>query len=209
LPAWTPRAAAALVALICWTALGLRFAVTYGHTGDTLASLWILARFFTITTNLAVAVAMTMVAFGRRLSDSLVGGLTLAILLVGVVYLVLLQKLYHLTGMALLADDLMHKVAPPAMLLYWLAFAPHGRLRWSATLWWSLYPIGYFAYALGRGAIDGVYPYPFIDVGKIGLGHVLLNAAVIAAAFIVAGEALAWLDRRLLGRRMLMVKTPG
>jgi hypothetical protein len=209
LPASTARTAAALVALICWAALGLRFAVTYGHTADVLTTLWILARFFTITTNLAVAVVMTMVALGFRVSDFLLGGLTLAIVLVGVVYLVLLQKLYHLTGMALAADVLMHKVAPVAMPLYWLAFAPHGRLRWSATLWWSLYPIGYFAYALGRGAIDGLYPYPFMDVGKIGLGHTLLNAAIIAAAFIVAGEALAWLDRRLLGRAALVAKASG
>jgi hypothetical protein len=203
-----PRAAAAPVALICWAALGLRFAATYGQTGDALATLWLLARFFTITTNLAVAVVMTMVTLGIRISDFLLGGLTLAILLVGVVYMVLLQKLYHLTGVALVADVLMHKVAPVAMPLYWLAFAPHGRLRWSATLWWSLYPIAYFAYALGRGAIDGRYPYPFMDVGKIGLGHTLLNAVVIAAAFIVAGEALAWLDRRLLGRPMLVAKAP-
>ena len=208
MPAWTPRAAAALVALICWTALGLRFAATYSHIGDALATLWILARFFTITTNLAVAVAMTMAAFGKRVSDFLLGWLTLSIVLVGVVYLVLLQKLFHLTGMALAADVLMHKVAPVAMPLYWLAFAPHGRLRWSATLWWSLYPIVYFVYALARGAIDGIYPYPFMDVGKIGLGHSLINAAIIAAAFIVAGEALAWLDRRLGAQAVNFVAHP-
>jgi hypothetical protein len=208
LPASTARAATALVALICWVALGVRFAVTYGQTGDALAALWILARFFTITTNLAVAVAMTMVALGTRMSDFLLGGLALAMLLVGIVYKILLAKLYHLTGAALVADILMHKVAPVAMTLYWLALAPHGRLRWTAPLWWSLYPIAYFAYALGRGAIDGRYPYPFMDVGMIGLGHTLLNAAVIAAAFIVFGEALVWLDRRLLGRAKLMAKAP-
>jgi hypothetical protein len=204
-----PRAAAALVALICWAALGVRFYATNVGTGDPLATLWILARFFTITTNLAVAFAMTMVALGTRMSDFVLGGLTLAMLLVGVVYMMLLAKLYHLTGAALVADILMHKVAPVAMTLYWLAFAPHGRLRWSAPLWWSLYPIAYFAYALGRGAIDGRYPYPFMDAGKIGLGHTLLNAAVIAAAFIIAGEGLVWLDRRPLGRRALVAKAPG
>jgi hypothetical protein len=208
LPAWTARAAAAPVAVICWAALGVRFAVTYGQTGDLLAALWILARFFTITTNFALAVAMSWVAIGRRISPSALGGLTLSILLVAMVYMILLQRYYQLTGAALFADVLMHKVSPAAMAITWLLFTPHGRLRWTAPLWWSLYPVAYFAYALGRGAIDGRYPYPFMDVGKIGLGHTLLNAAVIAAAFIVAGESLVWLDRRVLGRGALVAKAP-
>jgi hypothetical protein len=201
-----PRIAAALLALICWVALGLRTAATNAATHDLLATLWILARFFTITTTLAVAVAMTWVASGKRLSDFLLGGLALATLLVGIVYAILLAKLYHLTGIALAADILMHKVAPVGVSLYWLAFAPHGRLRWKAPLWWSLYPIAYFAYAIARGAIDGRYPYPFMDVGKIGLGATLLNAAIIAAAFIAAGEGLVWLDRHVLGRGPRLAK---
>ena len=203
-----PRAAAAVVALICWVALAVRFAVTYAETGDVLEALWVLARFFTILTNLAVAVAMTMVAFGKRISPGVEGGLMLAILLVGVVYVLLLQKLYHLTGAALFADTLMHKVAPPAMAAYWLLFAHHGPMRWTEPLWWSIYPLGYFAYALVRGAIEGIYPYPFMDVSKIGAGQTALNAAAIAAVFLVAGLALVWLDRRLLGRGMLLSKAP-
>ena len=201
-----PRAAAGVVALICWVALAVRFSVTYAETGDVLEALWILARFFTILTNLAVAVAMTMVAFGKRVSPGVEGGLTLAILLVGVVYALLLQKLYHLTGAALFPDTLMHKVSPIAMAAYWLLFARHRPMRWNEPLWWSIYPLAYFAYALVRGAIEGIYPYPFMDVGKIGAAQTAVNAAAIAAAFLVAGLGLVWLDRRLLGRGMLLSK---
>lgn len=203
-----PRVAAAIVALICWVALAVRFSITYAQTGDVFEALWILARFFTIWTNLAVAVAMTMVALGKRISPGVEGGLTLAILLVGVVYVLLLQKLYHLTGAALFADTLMHKLAPPAMAAYWLLFVRHGPMRWIEPLWWSIYPLGYFAYALVRGAIEGIYPYPFMDVSKIGGWQTALNAAAIAAAFLVAGLGLVWLDRRLLGRGMLLSKAP-
>jgi hypothetical protein len=58
-------------------------------------------------------------------------------------------------------------------------------------------PLAYFPYALARGALDGRYPYPFIDVGTLGWARVLGNAAAIAAAFLIAGYALVWLDRRL------------
>ena len=206
MPAWIPRTAAALVAIICWAALGIRLEETFADNGNLLGSAWILLRFFTILTNLAAAVAMTMVAFGKQLSDGVVGGLALAMMLVGIVYATLLAHLYQLTGWERVADDLMHKVAPVAMTLYWLAVPPHGGLRWVEPLRWSIYPIVYLVYALVRGGADGIYPYPFLDVGKIGIGQTLLNSVGIAAAFLLAGFGLVWLDRRVLGRAGLMAK---
>ena len=198
-----PKVAAAVVALICWAALGIRLWETYEDNGDLASSLWILARFFTILTNFAVAIAMPFAAFEKRLSDFLLGGLALSVMLVGIVYVTLLQHLYHLQGMELLADNLMHKVAPVAMTIFWFTCPPHGGLKWTAPLWWSLFPIVYVAYALVRGSFDGVYPYPFVDVGKLGYAQTLLNAAMIAAAFLVTGLVLVWLDRRVLGRKAL------
>ena len=74
-----PRAAAALVAIVCWVGPGASsFAATYGVQHDVVATLWVLARFFTILTNLLVAVAMTWVAIGRPGVAGVLGGLTLA-----------------------------------------------------------------------------------------------------------------------------------
>ncbi len=179
----------------------MQASASYGHTHDVLATTWALARFFTIISNLAIAAAMTRIALGGRVSGFVLGGLTLAILLVGFVYLILLRVLHPLVGPALLANHLLHYVSPPAMLLYWLLFVPHGRLGWSAAWWWALFPASYFIYAIVRGEIDGRYPYPFMDVGRIGLLHASLNGLLIAAAFIPCGLLLVWLDRSLLGRR--------
>jgi hypothetical protein len=200
LPAWTPRAAAALIAVVCWAGIALQFLATYGHNQDWLLTLWTLARFFTIISNLAVAVVMTKIALGGRVSPFVLGGLTLAILLVGIVYLILLRGLHPLSGAALIANQLLHYVSPVAMAAYWLLCVPHGRLRWTAPLLWMLFPFIYFVYAIARGEIDGRYPYPFLDVGKIGLGQTIINGVAIAAGFIPFGLAVAWLDRRL-GRR--------
>lgn len=189
-----PRAAAALVAIVCWAGLAIQFSVTYGSQHHVLPTVWVLARFFTILTNLALAVTMTAVAIGRRVPPLVLGGATLAILLVGIVYAILLAKLYHLAGPALVADFLLHKISPLAMASWWLFFAPRGRLRRSAPIWWSAYPLAYFAYALGRGQLDHRYPYPFMDVGKVGWLQVALNAGGIALAFILGGFLLVWLD---------------
>jgi hypothetical protein len=188
------NAAAAIVAIVCWAGLVVQFAATYGHQNDVLTTLWILARFFTIITNLLLAVTMTAVAIGRRVSPFVLGGITLAILLVGGVYATLLAGLHALNGPALVADILLHKVSPLAMALWWLFFAPRARLAWKAPLWWCLYPLAYFAYALGRGRLDHRYPYPFMDVGKLGWLQTALNAGGIALAFIVAGLLLVWID---------------
>jgi hypothetical protein len=195
-----PRLAAALIAIVCWAGLSVQFSATYGHQHDVLASLWVLVRFFTIITNLLLAVIMTWVATGGRVPPIVVGGLTLAVLLVGVIYATLLQSLYHLVGPARVADVLLHKVSPILMALWWLLFAPRKRLKWSAPLWWSLYPLGYLAYVFGRARLDGRYPYPFIDLGKLGWLQTALNVSGIALAFILAGIALVWIDgRRPLG----------
>jgi hypothetical protein len=192
-----PRAAAALIALACWTGIALQFAATYATQHGVLLTLWVLARFFTIVSNLALAIAMTRLALGRRVSAFILGGLTLAILLVGTVYLILLRGLHDLAGAALLANQLLHYVSPVAMAAYWLLFVPHGRLLWSAPWWWTLFPLTYFVYAIARGTVDDRYPYPFLDAGKIGLAQTLINGLAIAAGFIPFGLAVVWLDQRL------------
>ena len=188
------RIAAAIIALVCWAGIGIQFSASYGHTHDLLATLWNLARFFTIISNLAVALAMTAVAAGKRLSPLVFGGLTLAILLVGIVYATVLHGLHTLSGAALIADYMLHYVSPVAMAAYWLLFVPRGRLRWSAPWLWFLFPAAYLVYALVRGRLDHRYPYPFIDVPKLGWTQVALNVSGIAFAFILAGFLLVWLD---------------
>jgi hypothetical protein len=189
-----PRAGAALVAIVCWAGLAVQFSATYGARHDVATALWILARFFTILTNILIAIVMTLIAIGRRAPAFVLGGLTLAILLVGVVYAFLLAGLHELRGPALVSDILLHKASPILMALWWLLFAPRAKLKWSAPLWWGIYPLAYFAYALVRASIDGKYPYPFMDISKIGWLQTGLNAGGIALAFILAGFILVWLD---------------
>jgi len=188
------KVAAALIALVSWAGIVLQFSATYGHSHDVIATLWTLARFFTIITNLALAVAMSLIAFGKRLSPLLLGGLTLAILLVGIVYWILLRGLHPLSGAALTADYLLHDASPLAMAAYWLLFVPRGKLRWNAPWWWTIFPVIYFLYVLARGELDHRYPYPFIDVSRLGWLQVALNSGGIALAFILAGFALVWID---------------
>jgi len=166
----------------------------YQQEHQVAATLWILARFFTVLTNLLVAVAMTWVALGRRVSPLVLGGITLSILLVGVIYGLLLHGLHPLNGPTLVANILLHDVSPVLMTLWWLLFAPRAQLKWSAPWWFGLYPVAYLAYVLARGRLDGRYPYPFIDVSRIGWRQTALNTGGIALGFIICGFVLVWID---------------
>jgi len=192
-----PRLFAGLIALTAWAALGIQFYATFSGNGSVAESLWVILRYFTIITNLLVAVTMTAVAMDRRVSPFVLAGLALAIGLVGIVYLTLLRGLVPLEGAALLADTLLHYAVPIAMVLYWLLIAPKFGLRWHHPLLWSLYPLAYFGYALLRGSVDGRYPYPFMDVTQLGPGRTALNALGLASAFVVAGLAMVAFSRSI------------
>ena len=203
-----PRVAAGVIALTAWAGLIVQFNATYANTQSLGETLWILSRFFTVLTNLLVAVTFTMLAIGRTLSPSWLGGVTLAIALVGMVYMTLLRGLLELSGGALLADTLLHKVVPVLVPLWWLVWAPKGGLQRRDPWLWALYPLDYFAYAIARGLSGDKYPYPFMDVPAIGWPQTLVNSAAIALSFVAAGYALLWIDRRLLGGGPGLVKAP-
>ncbi|MBH1997737.1 MAG: Pr6Pr family membrane protein [Sphingomonadaceae bacterium] len=191
------RIAAGIIALVAMAGLTIQYDATYAQTGSIGATLWTLLRFFTILANIPVALLFGAIMVGRQPNPKLIAGVTLAILLVGIVYGLLLRGLLDLSGGALLADTLLHKVTPVMAPLWWIAFAPKGRLDRTCPWLWAIFPLAYLPYALVRGAIEGTYAYPFINVARLGIGAVMVNAVLIALGFLLAGYALVWLDRRM------------
>ena len=192
------RIVAASIAFLAWAGLVVQVLALSPHNSF-FQVLWIISAFFTITTNLLVAVVFTEIALARTAltSPSILAGTTLSILLVGVIYGLLLHGSTELSGGSAVANVLMHMVTPVLVPLFWIAFAPRGRLVWRDPLLWALYPLAYLAYALLRGAFTAKYPYPFINVVALGWSRTALNAALIAVAFLLSGFAIVGIDRRL------------
>lgn len=195
----TARAAAGLVAAIAWLGLAVQFRASLANLGSVPDTIWIMLRYFTVIANLLAAILLSAVASGWRGSASpkLLGGMSIAMLLVGIVYGLLLRGMLELSGGAKLADTLLHIVTPVLVPVYWLAFVPKGELGSRDPLLWALLPLAYFVYALVRGAAEGVYAYPFMNLAQLGWTQTLTNALLMALGFIVAGFAMFWLDRRL------------
>jgi len=110
-----------------------------------------------------------------------------------------LRGMLDLSGGARLADFILHTVMPAIVTLHWLLFARKGGLDSHDVVKWTLIPIAYFAYAIGRAAMDSRYPYPFMNVAKLGWGQTLINVGGIAIGFLLGGAILYWIDQ-MLGR---------
>jgi hypothetical protein len=129
------RTVAALLAVVGWFALILQLGIMLRNAATAgtglLAAVGSFLSFFTVLTNLLVAVglAAAIPAVPPRALRPLVeppGATALAgyITVVGVVYSLVLRQLWHPTGAQLVADVLLHDVMPPAYVIYWLALVP-------------------------------------------------------------------------------------
>lgn len=195
-PAMNPRIAAAMLAALAWTALLLQLflslRLSLANGSGIVHGLWTYLAYFTVLTNLLVAVVASrgaLAADGGR-DAPWRGAAVTAIVLVGLGYHVLLRNIWNPQGAQWLADVLLHYAVPLAALLWWLALPPRLRIDTAAPLHWLAWPAAYAVYALVRGAISGFYPYPFIDVPALGLPRVLLNAAALMLVFVLAAYLL-------------------
>lgn len=147
--------------------------------------------FFTILTNLLVTVALTASLWPRsRIKSffsrpSLTAALAAYIATVGIIYSLLLREIWNPEGLQKSADILLHDVVPLLFVACWLFAFSKARLPWNIVLPWLVYPLAYLGFVLIRGALTGRYPYPFIDVLKIGYASALRNAALLLVAFTI------------------------
>lgn len=162
--------------------------------------------FFTILTNILVAIYFSTICFSRNKSVSLINAagmltfLTIYITVVGLVYQVALRHLWHPQGMQRLVDELLHSVIPILVILFWYLYEAKNNLKFSQTIKWLSYPLIYFIYILLRGNHSGFYPYPFVDVSVLGFATVIQNALFLllfflglSLAFILIGK---WMDKK-------------
>ncbi len=193
------RLSAALIACAAWIGIAIHFVVLFRENQSVFSTLWTLLAYFTVTTNLLVAVVFSGITTGVAsfARPWLVAGTSLSILLVGVVYSLLLHGLQELTGGSVIANVLLHWLTPALVPLFWLAFVRKGTLSRRDPPLWAIYPLCYLLYALVRGASSGRYAYPFIDVPQIGWSQTGANVVLIACGYLIAGWLLFLLDQQL------------
>lgn len=154
--------------------------------------------YFTIQSNLlaagtALALATRPAHDGpmwRVLRVSAILGMTVTFM----IYMAVLRPIVHLHGISKLTDIAFHYIAPLLTVVGWFLFGPWPRIDTRSLLRHLAWPFSYLVYVLGLGAISGWYPYPFINVGKLGYPHVLLNALALTALLLFTGAIFRVLD---------------
>ncbi|MBA3272468.1 MAG: Pr6Pr family membrane protein [Chthoniobacterales bacterium] len=193
-----------MAAVLVWSALAAQlYILVHGFIAEgrgVFQAIVTFLSFFTVLTNLLVAIAFTAAALGRNrrglFSRSTIwGGIAASILLVGITYSLALRHIWNPQGLQKFADVVMHDVSPILFLVFWWIWAPKTGMRWIDPLLWVIYPLLYLLYSLIRGAIVGRYPYPFIDLNQLSYPRTATNVGVVLIVFWALGYVLVGLAR--------------
>ncbi len=208
-PSGAARAAYAVNAVVAWTGLVLTVAFSAlgwyrettpepglygGHPGGAagaLARVVDTLSYFTIWSNVVVAVSVTML-LARPLGATTVrrvlrlAGL-LMIVVTGIVYQVLLAPAADIQGWSRLTDPILHVLTPLLTVLVWLVWGPRGWVGGRTVLAAMLLPSAWIGWMLARGAVVDAYPYGFVNVVDVGYAA----AAQTLAAIVLFGLLVA------------------
>ena len=194
------RIIALLVALLGWFAILMQlYLMIENRVVPVPGTLLRFFAFFTIDTNIIVALCFSFIFLGNKTrlgrffsKASTVTAITVYITIVGIVYNVILRSEWDPQGMQKIVDELLHSVIPALFIIFWLVFVPIEQLKWKNAFPWLIYPVVYMSYAIIHGAITKFYPYPFVDVNKLGYNKALLNAGgVLLIIFLLSLSLIA------------------
>ena len=178
-------------AIVVWFSLALQFRVSlHLLNNDYAATLKVFLSYFTVLTNIMVALCFTCLSFVKRTESghlftqaSTLTAITIYIVVVGLIYNITLRGLASPVGWARLADELLHVVSPLIFLFFWIFFVKKSTLQYRQAITWLTYPLLYVVFIVVRGYLINKYPYPFIDVAQLGYPKAILNAIVILFVF--------------------------
>jgi hypothetical protein len=190
------------MATYCWATIVVQYILILTPEKLEKPGLWMHSvnyfLFMTVMSNILVALTMTaaLLPKGNQLTQFFKRPQTQSAVLVYITvvfagYHFLLADLFHHTGLNYWADMSLHYFIPLLYAVYWIFLNKKTELHFRLIGKWLIFPSIYLVFSMVRGAIDGYYPYPFLDFEKVGmevffisvgflvLGYVLCSAVVI------------------------------
>ncbi len=193
------RSISIVTAATAWSALLLQLTLVIGKMtseGATVAAaIWRFFGFFTILSNIAVAVVATMMVVMKPNAVTRLATVS-AIAFVGIVYSVALRATWQPTGWQAVADHMLHDATPVLFVVAWLS-SEHGTLHWRDAAWAIVAPVAYCIYALIRGANDGWYAYWFLDPTQLDGVRMVASIAALSVSFIILALVFIAIDKKL------------
>ena len=152
--------------------------------------------YFTIESNIFAAAIFLLAAAGirGRRFDLVRGAAALYMTVTGVIYVILLSGADVQTTIPWV-NAVLHYIFPVVALADWLLVPLQRKVPVRTALFWLVFPLAYAGYSLIRGHFANWYPYPFLNVMKLGYIAVTINCLFVATAFIILTLSLARLPR--------------
>lgn len=198
---------ALIFAVIGWFALIAQFILILENRVTPIAETIIrFFSFFTILTNLLVATYFTCIVFIKNQEPTLIRkpgiltAITIYIFIVGIIYQVALRHVWQPEGLQRVVDELLHSIIPILVVVFWAMYEKTKSVSYSQLFNWAIYPILYLIYILIRGSFSDFYPYPFVDVTKLGMATVLTNSLVILIIFAVISALFVFIGKSVIKR---------
>lgn len=171
-----------------------------------------LASYFTIQSNVLVAVSTTMLALdperdGARFRAVRLAGIV-GITVTGLVHFVLLRPLLDLQGWSWVADKGLHMAVPTLAVVGWVAFGPRPRVDTQAILIAFAWPLLWLVAILAVGRLTRWVPYPFLDGRAEGWASVAAVSIGITALFGALFALVRYGDGRLPAARRYGAPAP-
>ncbi|WP_431245122.1 Pr6Pr family membrane protein [Flavobacterium sp. P21] len=122
--------------------------------------------------------------------------ITVYIVIVGAVFNLLLRSIVDLQGQHRIVSEIFHAVVPTLFFIYWLFVVAPEKISFKVILPWLIYPIIYMIYTLLHGISTNFYPYPFVDVSKIGFEKAIINGLFVLVAFVILSFILIFISNK-------------
>jgi len=146
--------------------------------------------YFTIWSNLIVAIVMTILVFAPnrgRIFKVLHLDALMMITVTGILYWMLLAATSTSIGIDRIGNLFDHTITPVITIVIWLIVGPRNWIRWWMVFAALILPIVWAAYTVIRGTMLNTWPYPFLNVAKYGMPAVLTTIGAIAVFGLLIG----------------------
>lgn len=166
----------------------------------------VLFYFFTVLMNVICMITfILLIVSGNKGFSAFRGCMSVGILIVMLVFHFVIRPTseYYSNSIGFF-NFTFHYAIPCIVILDFILFSEHGKLKWYHPLWWLGLPISYIIFVFIRASIGqpfltgyGVssYPYYFFDINSQGLPYVVLSIIAILCFFLLLGYAIFGLDK--------------
>ena len=172
-----------------------------------ISGLWVI-RAYTIQSNLLVFSWLALAYYYKDLTEDaneqmqrikgwVRTGITMYITVTFVVFVTLLQSIYHPTGWGAYTNVVNHYIIPIFFIMDWVLYERES-LEYKHVLYWLLYPVLYLIMTLIFGALYHTYIYPFLDLNSQTPQEFTLWVFILLFVFISFGSIMVALRKKYL-----------